>query len=124
MSEPSIWIVSEVEPSEPDETSGEKSARSTNPFSRTVERVSAATVRSFRVSSSKLEEKMSEFLQVIERVFNSVEQNVNPSSGFHLDEVELSVEITGEGEVKLIGAGGKSGTKGAITLKFKRADLE
>jgi hypothetical protein len=42
----------------------------------------------------------------------------------HLDEIELSVEINGEGKVSLIGSGAKAGGKGAITLKFKRTELE
>jgi len=39
-----------------------------------------------------------------------------------LDEIELSVEISGEGEIKLMGTGGKAGSKGAIKLTFKRAE--
>jgi hypothetical protein len=40
-----------------------------------------------------------------------------------LDEIELSVEINGEGQVSLIGTGTKVGGKGAIKLKFKRSEL-
>ena len=36
---------------------------------------------------------------------------------------QLTVEISGEGEVKLLGTGGKAGTKGGLTLRFKRVDL-
>jgi hypothetical protein len=36
-----------------------------------------------------------------------------------LNEVELLVEISAEGEIKLV-AGGKAAGKGAITLKFGR----
>ncbi|MDF5711051.1 MAG: hypothetical protein PUP90_26115 [Nostoc sp. S4] len=39
-----------------------------------------------------------------------------------LDEIELSVEISTEGEVKLIGNGAKAVSKGAIKLKFKRQE--
>jgi hypothetical protein len=39
-----------------------------------------------------------------------------------LDEIELSVEINGEGQMSILGTGGKAGGKGAIKLKFKRAD--
>ena len=37
-----------------------------------------------------------------------------------LNEVTLSVEINGEGQVSLVGTGGKLGNKGGITLKFTR----
>nr|WP_281257084.1 hypothetical protein [Calothrix elsteri] len=37
-----------------------------------------------------------------------------------LDEIELTVEINGEGQVKLLGNGIKAGGKGGIKLTFKR----
>jgi hypothetical protein len=40
--------------------------------------------------------------------------------GLQLEEVELTVKISGKGEVKLI-AGGEVGAEGGITLKFKRS---
>ncbi|NER37400.1 MAG: hypothetical protein F6J93_26115 [Oscillatoria sp. SIO1A7] len=115
-----IWIVTETEPEEAtQEVSGAKDGTSGNPWSRVKERTARA-VGSARVSADKLEAKMSEFLQVVGRVFKNAEQNANLNSGFCLDEIQLSVEITGEGEVKLVGSGVKTGAKGAITLKFKR----
>ncbi|MHC5611953.1 MAG: Pepco domain-containing protein [Nostoc sp.] len=75
-----------------------------------------------RVSVDKLEQEMSHFLQVVGQMFQRAEQQVNALSGIQLDEIELSVEISGEGEVKLIGNGAKAGGKGAIKLKFKRVE--
>ena len=75
-----------------------------------------------KVSVEKLEQEMSHFLQVVGQVFHRAEQQVNAKSGIQLDEIELSVEISGEGEVKLIGNGAKAGGKGAIKLKFKRVE--
>ncbi|MBW4684133.1 MAG: hypothetical protein KME40_03350 [Komarekiella atlantica HA4396-MV6] len=73
-----------------------------------------------KVSTQKLEQEMTHFLQVVGRLFNRAEQQAKVNSGMQLDEIELSVEINGEGEVKLIGTGAKAGGKGAIKLKFKR----
>lgn len=73
-----------------------------------------------KVSVEKLEQEMSHFLQVVGQMFHRAELQVNAKSGIQLDEIELSVEISGEGEVKLIGNGAKAGGKGAIKLKFKR----
>ena len=42
------------------------------------------------------------------------------NSEIALDEIELSVEINGEGKISLLGNGAKAGGKGAIKLKFKR----
>jgi hypothetical protein len=41
------------------------------------------------------------------------------AQGFKLDEIELVVEVTGEGSVQLVG-GVKVGARGGITLKLKR----
>jgi len=40
-------------------------------------------------------------------------------SKFRIEEIEFAAEITGEGELKLIG-GVKAGLKGGITIKLKR----
>jgi hypothetical protein len=74
-----------------------------------------------KVRVEKLEQEMTSFLQVVGRLFNRAEQQAHGKSGMQLDEIELSVEISGEGEVKLVGTGGKAAGKGAIKLKFKRA---
>ncbi|WP_414579668.1 hypothetical protein [Anabaena sp. CCY 9402-a] len=63
---------------------------------------------------------MTHFLEVVGRLFNRAEQQAN--GGMQLDEIELSVEISAEGEVKLIGNGAKAGGKGAIKLVFRRQE--
>jgi hypothetical protein len=87
-----------------------------------------ATAR--RVSVAELEQKMSQFLTVVGRLFRQAEQQAQmtaaaqpagKASHLKLDEVEMSIEISASGEVKLI-AGGKAETKGSIKLKFKRVD--
>lgn len=70
---------------------------------------------------SQLEQNMNQFLQLIGRLFKQVDQQIGTESDMKLDEVELSVEISGEGEIKLV-AGGKAAGKGAIKLKFTRSD--
>jgi hypothetical protein len=72
------------------------------------------------VSAKKLEQNMTQFLQLVGRLFNQAEQQAN--SKMQLEEIELSVEISGEGEVKLIGSGAKASGKGAIKLTFKRQE--
>ena len=67
-----------------------------------------------------LEQKMSGFLQMVSRVFSSAEKEAKKTAGMCLDEIELSVEIGAEGELRLIGSGAKASGKSAIKLKFKR----
>jgi hypothetical protein len=83
-----------------------------------------------RLSVVELEQKMGQFLLVVGRLFRQAEQQAQmtataqasgKTSHLQLDEVEMSIEITASGEVKLI-AGGKAEAKGSIKLKFKRVD--
>ncbi|GET39920.1 Pepco domain-containing protein [Microseira wollei] len=77
------------------------------------------------VRVQKLEQEMTRFLQVVGRLFQRAEQQAKVDSpGMQLDEIELVVEINGEGAVKLLGTGGKVGGKGGITLRFKRKETQ
>ena len=71
-----------------------------------------------KVEVSKLKGEMRKFLQAMRETLDEAE---TPNSKMQLDEVELSVEINGEGQISLFGiGGGKAGGKGAMTFKFKR----
>ncbi|MEH2124724.1 Pepco domain-containing protein [Nostoc sp.] len=77
-----------------------------------------------KVSAQTLEQNMSHFLKLVGSLFNQAEQQAKVNSRMQLDEIELSVEISADGEVKLIGSGVKAGSKGAIKLKFKRQESQ
>ncbi|MEH2252781.1 Pepco domain-containing protein [Nostoc sp.] len=77
-----------------------------------------------KVSAQKLEQNMTYFLKVVGSLFSQAEQQAKVNSRMQLDEIELSVEISAEGEVKLIGSGAKAESKGAIKLKFKRQESQ
>jgi hypothetical protein len=80
-------------------------------------------VRGVPVRVQELEQNMASFLQVVQRLFRQAEQQADGNSGMQLDEVELSVEISGNGEIKLLATAGlKAEAKGAIKLKFKRSN--
>lgn len=78
--------------------------------------------RGIKISVDELEQRMSHFLKSISRIFQQAEQYTAHSSNIALNEIEILIEISGEGEIKLLGTGGKAGGKGAIMLKFKRSD--
>lgn len=82
-----------------------------------------SSLKEVRLPVAQLEQNMAQFLRLIGRLFKQVDQEIGSESGMKLDEVELSVEISGEGEVKLV-AGGKAAGKGAIKLKFTRSDKQ
>lgn len=71
-----------------------------------------------KVEVTKLKQEMKGFLQAMREMLDEAEE-VN--SKMQLDEVQLSVEVNGEGQISLLGiGGGKAGAKGAMTFKFKR----
>jgi hypothetical protein len=72
------------------------------------------------VEVTKLKQEMKGFLQAMREMLDEASE---PHSTMQLSEVELSVEINGEGQISLLGiGGGKVGGKGAMTFKFKRKD--
>lgn len=77
-------------------------------------------LREVTLPADLLERNMLAFLQMVGKLFSKVDSSIGKEADLQLDEVELSVEISTEGEVKLV-AGGKAAGKGAIKLKFKRS---
>ncbi|MEO1209617.1 MAG: hypothetical protein AAFX78_08755 [Cyanobacteria bacterium J06638_20] len=54
-------------------------------------------------------------------IMNDVFTQADAQTGLRLDEVELSVEINAEGQLSIVGNGGKLGNTGGMKLKFTRA---
>ncbi|NJL84645.1 MAG: hypothetical protein HC890_20090 [Chloroflexaceae bacterium] len=78
----------------------------------------AIATRHQAVEVETLKTEMRGFLQAMHEILEEAERQ---PAKLQLDEVELSVEINGEGKISLFGMGGaKIGGKGAMTLKFKR----
>ncbi|MEM1171766.1 MAG: hypothetical protein AAGJ08_22475 [Cyanobacteria bacterium P01_H01_bin.35] len=72
----------------------------------------------FEVEVDTLEAEMRHLIDVVERLLTRAKQK--PQSEIALDEIELSVEVNGEGKISVLGTGAQAGGKGAIKLKFKR----
>lgn len=130
MSEDVIWIVTSKTPA-PVTRDGARSGQDKgNPFDEDepVDDWDEWGKQRVPVKAEKLQAEMASFLLVIGQVFNHAEQqamqSADGSSKMQLDEIELSVEVNGEGQVSLLGTGGKVGGKGAITLRFKRSELQ
>lgn len=68
------------------------------------------------LDAKALKTQMEGMLAIVNDLFD---QSTTPT-GLQLDEVELSVEINAEGQLSLVGNGGKLGNSGGITLKFVR----
>jgi hypothetical protein len=119
-----FWMVTEVEvPETPDVTGGGRGSEDvggtfaqpnhqspTQPATRRIQ-------KRVPLDAIALKTQMQGLLQVVGEVFD---QTHSPS-GLQLEEVELAVEINAEGQVSILGNGGKLADKGGIKLKFKRA---
>ena len=117
MADETIWIITAENP--PATNEGVRGGSNRNPWSSPTN-VIKKTAQLSRVSVHKLETELSKFLQIIGGLFNRAQEQANQQTGLKLDEIELSVEITGEGEIKLLGTGISTGTTGGIKLKFKK----
>ena len=77
------------------------------------------SVKISKIPVKTLEKQMDNLVGVVNRLFKrSQSQSLDE---IVLDEIELAVEINGEGEISILGNGAKFGTKGAIKMKFKRS---
>lgn len=124
MAEEFVWIITEDSPEPADAMrDGTRGGRGYNPFDDPGT-VTIPPRRGVPVRAEKLEQGMTDFLQVVGRVFNQVKQRTGELAGMDLDEIELSVEINGEGQVSLLGSGGKVGGKGGMTLRFKKVESQ
>lgn len=118
-----IWIIAEETEATTrgsTTTTGARSSRDIGGMlgAEITETTEVVITRRKAVELSKLKQEMQGFLQAMREMLDEADQ---PAAKIQLDEVELSVEINGEGQISLFGiGGGKAGGKGAMTFKFKR----
>ena len=83
--------------------------------------INPKALEKFDVPARALEDKLTQLLQSVGGVLSNARQRAGELAGMELDEIELSVAITGQGDVSLIGLGSlQAGASGAMTFKFKR----
>ena len=114
-----IWIITGETHAQEITAGARDSSRDTGGLlgSETAEVTEVVTPERKAVEVEKLKQEMKGFLQAMREMLDEADP---PDSKMRLDEVELSVEINGEGQVSLFGVGGKAGGKGGMTFKFKR----
>lgn len=108
-----VWIVTDTE-TEPPFTEGSRGIGDYGGGYGTRREVSEQ--RRVAVRSDRLRQEMNGLLNVVQYIFNQAQHQ----SELELSEVELAVEISGEGQVSILGTGGKMAGKGGMILKFKR----
>ncbi len=118
---PQLWLMTEVE--QTTETvevrRGERSGDDIGGgygVPRMTEQVKTIVRQRVPLDALALKTQMQGLLQVVSAVFDQAAHQ----AGLQMEEVELAVEISAQGQVSLLGNGGSLNDKGSIKLKFKR----
>jgi hypothetical protein len=114
-----IWIIIEETEAATTTTTGARSSSDIGGRlgAEITETTEVVITRRKAIQVGKLKQEMQGFLQAMREMLDEADQT---DSKIQLDEVEVSVEINGEGQISLFGIGGKAGGKGAMTFRFKR----
>ena len=114
MQEDVIWMTVEaIEPEIEDNVRGTRGSPFTEPGftqGRRTERIPLPT--------AAVEAGMTELLQGVGRILKNAKQRAGQQS-LILEEVEIAVEISRQGQVSLAAFGGQIGRTGTMTLKLK-----
>jgi NTP pyrophosphatase (non-canonical NTP hydrolase) len=115
----SLWFVTEVEASEtvevaPGGRSGEDVGGGFG--SSVVQQTRKSLTQRVQVNVEDLKREIGNLLAVVGDVFDQARSEGELS----LEEVELSIEVSSEGQISILGSGGKIGGTGGIKLSFKR----
>lgn len=113
MADDFIYVLTDVRP-----TGGRDSGTLPNPYGNPTP--APTNSPGIPVSAQKLEQGMADFLQTMGRVIKNAQARATELGNMELDEIELSVEVNGEGQLSLLGSGTKVGGSGAMTLHFKK----
>jgi hypothetical protein len=115
-----LWFVTEVETSEKVEVveGGRSSEDVGGGFGSTaVQAVRKSLTQRVQISADELKQQIGNLLTVVGDVFDQA----GAQTGMALEGVELSIEISSEGQISILGSGGKLEGKGGIKLSFKRS---
>lgn len=117
--ERSLWFLTDVEaPAAEIVGEGSRSAEDVGGGfgARLAGQVRSGFARRVEIGADDLKREIGNLLSVVGDVFDQARSE----TGLSLEEVELSIEISSEGQVSILGSGGKIGGSGGIKLSFKR----
>jgi hypothetical protein len=115
----SLWFVTEIDAGETVEVAaGGRSAEDVGGGfgSSVVQQVRRSLTQRVQVNAEDLKREIGNLLSVVGDVFDQA----RTETGLSLEEVELSIEVSSEGQISILGSGGKIGGSGGIKLSFKR----
>jgi hypothetical protein len=115
----SLWFVTEVEAAETVVVAegGRSSEDVGGGFgSSVVQQARKSLTQRVQISAEDLKREIGNLLAVVGDVFDQAQSE----TGLSLEEVELSIEVSSEGQISILGSGGKISGTGGIKLSFKR----
>jgi hypothetical protein len=115
----SLWFVTEIAAAETVEVvdGGRGSEDVGGGFgSSVVQQTRKSLTQRVQISAEDLRREIGNLLAVVGEVFDQA----RPEAGLSLEDVELSIEISSEGQISILGSGGKISGTGGIKLTFKR----
>jgi len=83
----------------------------------TMRSITERMVRQVEIDPAQLSVNLNLFITQMDALLSKTPESVG---GFRLSEVEVSVEVSANGQVVLWGIGGQIGGKGGVSLTFKR----
>ncbi len=115
----SLWFVTEIGATETVE--GGEGSRSSEDVgggfgSGVIQEARRILTRRVRVDAEDLKREIGNLIAVVGDVFDQARNE----TGLSLEEVELSIEVSSEGQISILGSGGKIAGNGGIKLSFKR----
>ena len=115
----SLWFVTGVEAAETvEDVEGARSSEDIGGGfgSSLVQQTRKTLTQRVQISAEDLKREIGNLLAVVGEVFDQA----RPEAGLSLEDVELSIEISSEGQISILGSGGKISGTGGIKLTFKR----
>lgn len=112
-----------VEPSQTGPIDGARDGKDVGPqFSDPKRELLERLQGQVAVPVERLRRQVGQLVGLVTEVFDQAERQVavQPERRLQLEEIELTVEVNAEGQLGILGNGGKAGGKGGIKLKFTR----
>ncbi len=115
----SLWFVTEIEGAEAIEVvEGDRSSEDVGGgFAPSLlQQTRKSLTQRVQVNAEDLKREIGNLMAVVADVFDQAPAE----AGLSLENVELSIEISSEGQISILGSGGKISGSGGIKLSFKR----
>ena len=115
----SLWFITEAEAVETVEiVDGARSSEDVGGGfgSSLAQQTRKSLTQRVQISAEDLKREIGNLLVVVGEVFDQA----RPEAGLSLEDVELSIEISSEGQISILGSGGKISGTGGIKLTFRR----